>query len=276
MKFQVVTLFPKMIEAFTLEGVVGQARQKQLIQVETISPRLQTQDLHKTVDDRPYGGGDGMVMLAEPLQKTLEKIVINEPDSWIVYLTPQGMPLDHELVQKLSDKKNLVLICGRYGGVDQRVLNQFVDQEISIGDYVLSGGELAAGVIIDAVSRLVPGVLGHADSAISDSFSDKLMGLLEAPSFTRPQEFLGEKVPAILLSGNHAKIEKWRGQISKLVTLLKRPDLSLQKTWSNAEIRELQKFWKELGESDREVLGLSALSDTDLELLSYDELEQRL
>ncbi len=276
MKFQVITLFPKMIEAFTNEGVIGQARQKNLIQVETLNPRQHTKDLHQTVDDRPYGGGDGMVMLAEPLQKTLEMIVVNNPESWIVYLTPQGVPLDQGQVQLLKEKKNLVLICGRYGGIDQRVLNQFVDQEISVGDYVLSGGELAAGIVIDAVSRLVPGVLGHADSAQQDSFSDQLMGFLEAPSFTRPQEYLGEKVPAILLSGNHAKIEKWRMQVSKLVTLLKRPDLTLQKVWSRGEVRDLQKFWKELGEQDREVLGLSALSDQDLELLSYDGPEQHL
>jgi tRNA (guanine37-N1)-methyltransferase len=276
MKFQVITLFPKMVEAFTSEGVIGQARQKNLIQVETINPRVHTKDLHQTVDDRPYGGGDGMVMLAEPLQKTLEGIVVNNPDAWIVYLTPQGVPLDQGQVQFLKEKKDLVLICGRYGGIDQRVLNQFVDQEISIGDYVLSGGELGAGVVIDAVSRLVPGVLGHADSAQQDSFSEKLMGFLEAPSFTRPQEYLGEKVPSILLSGNHAKIEKWRLQVSKLVTLLKRPDLTLQKVWTRAEVRELQKFWKELGEQDREVLGLSALSEQDLELLSYDGPEQHL
>jgi tRNA (guanine37-N1)-methyltransferase len=272
MKFQVITLFPKMIEAFVSEGVIGQAQKKGLIQVETINPRIHTKDVHQTVDDRPYGGGDGMVMLAEPLQKTLQQLA--SEDAWIVYLTPQGVPLDQEQTKHLLDKKNLVLICGRYGGIDQRVLNEFVDEEVSIGDYVLSGGELAAGVVIDAVSRQIPGVLGHLDSAGTDSFSEKLSGFLEAPSFTRPQDFQGGKVPAILLSGNHAKIELWRSKVSQLVTLMKRPDLTLQKEWSNREIRELQKFWKELGEEDRQVLGLSALSEQDLELLCDDHFEQ--
>lgn len=274
MKFEVVTLFPKMIEAFTQEGVVGQARAKNLIQVETLNPRVHTKDVHQTVDDRPYGGGDGMVMLAEPLQKTLQQIREQSAEAWVIYVTPQGAPLTQKRVTELKDKKHLVIVCGRYGGIDQRVLNQFIDEEISIGDYILSGGELAAGVLIDSVSRQVPGVLGHVDSAQQDSFSGKLSGFLEAPSFTRPQEFLGEKVPAILLSGNHAKIEKWREQVSQLVTLLKRPDLTLEKTWTAKELKDLRKFWKELGDSDREVLGLSALSEQDLELLHDDKFEQ--
>ncbi len=274
MKFQVVTLFPKMIEAFTAVGVIGQAQKKGLIQVETINPRVHTKDVHQTVDDRPYGGGDGMVMLAEPLQKTLQQILEAEPDSWIVYLTPQGIPFDQSQSKALTSKENLVLLCGRYGGIDQRVLNEFVDEEISIGDYVLSGGELAAGVVIDAVSRQIPGVLGHSDSADSDSFSEKLSGFLEAPSFTRPQDYQGNKVPSILLSGNHAKIDQWREKVSQLVTLMKRPDLSLQKDWSKTEVRDLQKFWKELGDEDRQVLGLSALSEEDLELLSDQHIEQ--
>ena len=151
MKFQVVTLFPKMIEAFTQEGVIGQARQKNLIQVETVNPRVHTKDVHQTVDDRPYGGGDGMIMLTEPLQKTIQSILDSNPEAWVVYLTPQGAPLDQERVQALKGHSHLVLVCGRYGGVDQRVLNQFVDEEVSIGDYVLSGGELAAGFVIDSV-----------------------------------------------------------------------------------------------------------------------------
>lgn len=275
MKFQVVTLFPKMIEAFSQEGVIGQARQKNLIQIETINPRIHTKDVHQTVDDRPYGGGDGMVMLAEPLQKTLQQIKAESPGAWVVYLTPQGVPLNQGHVQGLKSHSHLVLVCGRYGGIDQRVLNHFIDQEISIGDYVLSGGELAASVVIDTVSRQVPGVLGHHESAQADSFSERLLGFLEAPSFTRPQDFQGDKVPAILLSGNHAKIEKWRAQVSKLITLLKRPDLVMQKDWAQTEIRELQKFWKELGAGDREVLGLSTLSDRDLELLDHGDLDER-
>lgn len=274
MKFQVITLFPQMIEATCSEGVIGQAREKNLIQVDCINPRAFTNDNHKTVDDRPYGGGDGMIMLAEPLQKALKAAIDQSPkDPWIVYVTPQGYPLDQAKVLELSQKENLILVCGRYGGVDQRVLNQFVDEEISIGDYVLSGGEIAASVIIDAVSRQVPQVLGHADSAGSDSFSVKLQGLLEAPSFTRPREWLGESVPEILLSGNHAKIEKWKGQVSILTTLLKRADLALELKLSKKEFSELKKFWEALGPNDKEVLGLSALTDQDVELLKTHDFD---
>jgi len=273
MKFQVITLFPKMIEAQVSEGVIGQAQGKGLLTVTCINPREFSTDNHKTVDDRPFGGGDGMVMLAEPLQKALTAAIEkSSKDPWIIYMTPQGTPLHQEKVQELAEKENLILICGRYGGIDQRVLNQFVDEEISIGDYVLSGGELAAGVIVDAVSRQIPGVLGHLDSASSDSFSAKLEGLLEAPSFTRPREWLGENVPEVLLSGNHAKIEKWKKQVSLLVTLVKRPDLILGLEISKKELSELKRFWKELEPSQREVLGLAALSDDDLELLENNEL----
>ncbi|MEZ0391704.1 MAG: tRNA (guanosine(37)-N1)-methyltransferase TrmD [Pseudobdellovibrionaceae bacterium] len=273
MKFQVITLFPQMIEATISEGVIGQARNKSLVQIDCINPREFAIDNHKTVDDRPFGGGDGMVMMAEPLQKALrEAIEQSSKDPWIVYLTPQGAPLDQKKVKELAQNENLVLVCGRYGGIDQRVLNQFIDEEISLGDYVLSGGELAASVVIDSVSRQLPGVLGHQDSANSDSFSEKLQGLLEAPSFTRPREWMGEAAPEVLLSGNHSKIEKWKSQVSWLVTLLKRPDLALDKKLSRKEYLELQKFWQGLGPSEKEVLGLLALTDADLELLKNDDL----
>ncbi len=272
MKFQVITLFPQVIEASTTEGVVGQARKKNLIEVNSINPREFTSDVHKTVDDRPFGGGDGMVMMIEPLQKALQAALERsvEQDAWVVYMSPQGKPLEQSKVVELAQKKSLVLVCGRYAGVDQRVLNHFVDEEISIGDYVLSGGELAACVVIDAVSRQVPGVLGHRESAMADSFSEGLSGLLEAPSFTRPREYLGEVVPEILLGGNHAKMEKWRRQVSILVTLLKRPDLILENNFATKEIREVKKFWNGLSQADKEVLGLSALSNSDLELLGND------
>jgi tRNA (guanine37-N1)-methyltransferase len=271
MKFKVLTLFPQMIEAMVTGGVVGQACEKKLIEVQCLNPREFTSDNHKTVDDRPFGGGDGMVMLAEPLQKALKaSLEDSSADPWIVYLTPQGVPLNQEKVQELASKKNLVLVCGRYGGIDQRLLNHFIDEEISIGDYVLSGGELAAGVLIDAVSRQVPGVLGHHESASSDSFSEKLQGLLEAPSFTRPRDWEGESVPEILLSGNHAKIEQWKSWVSLLVTLLKRPDLVLDLKLDRKELRDLKRFWKELVQSEKEVLGIAALSDQDLELLEND------
>jgi tRNA (guanine37-N1)-methyltransferase len=267
MRFQILTLFPKMIEAFLQEGVIGQARQKNLIQVQCHNPRAFTENIHQSVDDRPYGGGDGMVMMGEPLQKTLQGILQEDPKAWVVYLSPQGIPLNQEKVKELYQKKNLVLISGRYGGVDQRFLNRFVHEEISIGDYILSGGELAAGVIIDAISRLVPGSLGHRGSAESDSFADELQGLLEVPSFTRPSSYLGEEVPPVLLSGNHTEIAKWKRKVSKLVTALKRPDLLIANPMSTSEIRELQNFWIELDEEEKKVLGLSTLSQADLELL---------
>lgn len=276
MKFQVITLFPKMIEALVSEGVIGQARAKDLIQVSCINPRDFTEDVHKTVDDRPYGGGDGMVLLAEPLQQALQKALQSSETAkpWVVYLTPQGVPLNQQKVQELSQKESLILICGRYGGVDQRALNQALNEELSIGDYVLSGGELAAGVVIDAVSRQVPGVLGHLDSASTDSFSEKLNGLLEAPSFTRPRCWLDENVPEILLSGNHAKIEKWKKAVSWLVTLKKRPDLILKLKISADEAQEIKRFWMELEPAQKEVLGLAALSLKDLELLEDDNLKR--
>lgn len=268
MKFKVITLFPQMIEVFRSEGVIGQAIKKNLIEIQMINPREFTKDLHKTVDDRPFGGGDGMLMMVDPLEKALTAACEGgEDEPWIIFLSPQGSTLRQEKVLELSQKKNLILVCGRYAGVDQRLLNHWIDEEISIGDYVLSGGELGACVVMDAVSRNVPGVLGHVDSAASDSFSESLSGLLEAPSFTRPREFNGEGVPEILLSGNHAKIEAWRKQVSILTTLLKRPDLLVERSFSAKEISALKKFWNELPSADKKVLGLSALSDQDLEQL---------
>jgi tRNA (guanine37-N1)-methyltransferase len=277
--FQVITLFPEMIQVLTENGVVGQAFQKNLLSVETINPRQFTADLHKTVDDRPFGGGDGMILLMQPLQKAIEAAQENlkipgSAKAKVIYLSPQGAPLTQKKVVSLAREKNLILLCGRYGGVDQRLINQFVDEEISIGDYILSGGELAAGVLIDAVSRQIPGVLGHEGSATSDSFSGDLQNLLEAPSWTRPRDLQGQLVPEILLSGNHALIQKWKHQVSLLVTLLKRPDLMVGRSLSKRESQELQKFWDGLSNSDKEVLGLSALSSHDVEQLIRDDETQ--
>lgn len=266
MKFKIITLFPKLIEAMTNEGVIAQAQKKQIIAIETIQPRDFTEDIHKTVDDRPFGGGDGMVMMPEPLKAAIHQAKTSE-NTKVIYLSPQGLPLHQSVVEELAKASELVLICGRYAGVDQRIINQYVDLEISIGDYVLSGGELAAAVVIDAVSRKVPGVLGHADSVEEDSFSSRLEGLLEAPSFTRPREFLGKPVPEILLSGNHQKISEWKRNVSILTTLSKRPDLVFEVRFSEKEKRNLLQFWKALSQQDKHILGLAQLSEKDFEWL---------
>lgn len=280
-RFSVITIFPEMIEAICRQGVLAQAREKNLIGIKTLTPREFTEDMHKTVDDRPFGGGDGMIMLAEPLEKALrslgalaltEKVQDIEagkplPRKKVIYVSPQGSVLDDAKVLELADEEEIILICGRYGGIDQRVIHQYVDEEISIGDYVLSGGELAAGVIIDAVARKVPGVLGHQASAEKDSFSLGLLGLLEAPSFTRPRDYQGDDVPEVLLSGNHAKIEIWKKWVSVLTTLLKRPDLVLDLELTKKQRDQLKEFWQNMSSQEKEVLGLSALTEEDLEWL---------
>ena len=267
MKFQVITLFPDLIEAFTAEGVIGQARKKELISLNCIQLRDFTQDVHKTVDDRPFGGGDGMVMMIEPLKAAIAKAKSQSTNAKVIYLSPQGRTLDQSKVEELSKSGELILICGRYAGLDQRIINSHVDEEISIGDYVISGGELAASVLIDAVSRRVPGVLGHAESADQDSFSNSLNGLLEAPAFTRPREFEGAETPEVLLSGNHKKIAQWRKDVSVLVTLLKRPDLLFEMRFSELEKKNLIQFWQLMPDSEKAVLGLEALKISDFDLL---------
>ena len=248
MKITVITLFPEMIKAVTGFGLLGQAIEKGIIEIQIVNPRNFCGDVHKTVDDRPFGGGDGMIMMAEPLKKAMQTL---PTPSHKIYLSPQGQKLDNEKVRSLSEKQNIILVCGRYGGVDQRFINECIDEEISIGDYVLSGGEMAAGVVIEAISRFVPGVLGHADSAKFDSFSN---GLLEAPHFTKPRDWDGKSVPEILVSGNHKKIEQWKSQVSQLVTLQKRPDLF----WCQNEIMidNLKNFYNELSESEKLSIGL--------------------
>ena len=221
MRFDVVTLFPEMMQGLA-SGVIGRAQKNALIELFCWNPREYTQDVHKTVDDRPYGDGPGMVMKIQPLEDAIIDARSHNPDAKTVYLSPQGKPFDQKLANELATEKGLILICGRYEGIDERLLNKQVDMEISIGDYVLSGGELPAMVMIDSVSRLIPGVLGHADSAEQDSFSN---GLLDCPHYTRPEILDGEQVPGVLLSGNHAAIEKWRLQQALVKTRERRPDL---------------------------------------------------
>lgn len=260
MKIQVLTLFPDMMTSAVSFGVLGGGIEKGLLSVSVINPRDFTSDKHRSVDDRPFGGGDGMVMLATPLKAALDSL--GEQKGKVIYLSPQGRSLDHGLVKELVKEDSLTLICGRYGGIDQRIINSEVDLEISIGDYVLSGGEPAALVLIDALSRQIPGVLGHQDSAQTDSFAE---GLLECPQFTRPRDFEAGLVPEILTSGHHEKIQDWKFWVSCLVTLKKRPDLfaEFEKTYVKPSrkaptLREgLRLFWEQLSSSDRQALGLA-------------------
>jgi len=236
-RFDVVTLFPEMFAALTGSGITGRALQAGLWSLKTWNPRDFTTDNYRTVDDRPYGGGPGMVMLAEPLEKALDAA-----GGRVIYLSPQGRRLDHRRVMELTKESALTLLCGRYEGVDERLLQGRVDEEISIGDYVLSGGELAAMALMDAVVRQLPGALGDEGSAIEESFA---AGLLEAPHYTRPEVVGGEKVPEVLLSGHHENIRRWRLKQALGRTWLRRPDLLQARGMSEEEKRLLAEFQQE-------------------------------
>jgi len=219
----VITLFPDMFKAITEQGVLGRAVKNGLIQVQCWNPRDFTHDKHRTVDDRPYGGGPGMLMMVQPLRDAIMAAkAAAGGDAKVIYLSPQGRRLDQPGVEELSTDEKLILICGRYEGIDERIITSLVDEEWSIGDYVLSGGELPAMTLIDAVSRLVPGVLGKMASAEQDSFSE---GLLDCPHYTRPECLDGDSVPSVLLSGNHENIKRWRSEQSLIRTFQRRPDL---------------------------------------------------
>jgi tRNA (guanine37-N1)-methyltransferase len=240
-RFDVVTLFPEMFDAITQYGITSRAMQNNIYEMQFWNPRDFTTDNHKTVDDRPYGGGPGMVMLAEPLEKSIQAAkavqASNKVESWVIHFSPAGKPLTHEKVMQLSKKQGLVLLTSRYEGVDQRLIDAEVDEELSIGDYVLSGGELPAMALIDAIVRQLPGTLGDSDSAIEDSFFD---GLLDCPHYTRPEEYKGVKVPEVLVSGNHAKIKQWRLKMSLQRTRDQRPDLLAARPLTKEEARLLQ------------------------------------
>jgi len=224
MLFQVLTTFPEMIEAVVGESILGRARQKGMIEVQAVNLRDFTADKHRTTDDAPFGGGPGMVMKPEPVFKAVESLVARARGGRprVLLMTPQGRRFDQPMAAQLARESHLIIICGRYEGVDERIREHLVTDEISVGDYVLTGGELAALIVIDAVARLVPGVLGDASSAENESFSS---GLLEYPQYTRPAEFRGYKVPEVLLSGNHEQIRKWRREQALERTLRRRPDL---------------------------------------------------
>ena len=227
MQFDVVSLFPEMFAALTQSGVTRRAFEQERWGLTLWNPRDFTQDRHRTVDDRPYGGGPGMVMLARPLEATINaararQVELGLPPPRVVFMSPQGKPLTHERVMALKDEPGLVVLCGRYEAVDQRLLDRMVDEEISLGDFVLSGGELPAMALMDAVVRQLPGVLGDDASAVEDSFVN---GLLDSPHYTRPDVYEGVPVPPVLMGGNHAEITKWRRQRMLEATFRKRPEL---------------------------------------------------
>ena len=227
MQFDVVSLFPEMFAALTQSGVTRSAHEQGLWNLSIWNPRDFTTDRHRTVDDRPYGGGPGMVMLARPLEATINaakqrQIDMGLPAPRVVFMSPQGNPLTHERVMGLKNEPGLVVLCGRYEAVDQRLLDRVVDEEISLGDFVLSGGELPAMALMDAVVRQLPGVLGDDASAVEDSFVN---GLLDSPHYTRPEVYEGVAVPPVLMGGNHAEIMKWRRKRQLEATAKKRPDL---------------------------------------------------
>ena len=224
MKFEIITLFPEMFSAIKEEGVVARAIKKSIISISEWQLRDFSANKYKNVDDKPYGGGGGMVMQVKPIRDCIAKIKEQSPETKVIYLSPQGQALNQSLVEKLASFNSLTLLCGRYEGVDERIIENDIDYEVSIGDYVISGGELAAMILIDSVSRRLPNVLGNQDS-LKDSFTD---GLLDYPHYTRPEIVDGQAVPGVLLGGNQAKIDAWRHEQSVEKTNQKRPDLLIK------------------------------------------------
>ena len=237
MNFNILTIFPEIFDIFNV-GLISKSIKKKLIKINTFDIRENSVNKHNHVDSKPYGGGEGMVMMAEPLVKTLSSIKKRQLGQ-VIYLSPQGKQLDQKKVVSLASRKNITLICGRYEGIDQRVIEKYVDEEISIGDFVLSGGEYAAICLIDAISRHIPGVLGNKHSYLKDTFSD---GLLKGNVYTKPEIFEDMKVPEVLLSGNHKEIQKWRLENSLHKTFLKRPDLITKKKLSKKHKKLLEEL----------------------------------
>jgi tRNA (guanine37-N1)-methyltransferase len=243
MRFDVVTLFPEMVESVAKVGVLGRAIKNELIQLNCWNPRDYTQDKHKTVDDRPYGGGPGMLMKVEPLREAIQDARRSAGDqAKVIYLSPQGKTLTQQAIKDLSQQPALILVAGRYEGIDERIIETEIDEEWSIGDYVLSGGELPALTMIDGIARMIPGVLGDENSANQDSFME---GLLDCPHYTRPEEIDGHRVPEVLLGGNHKAIEQWRMKQALGRTWLRRPELLNELTLTDEQQRLLQMFQQE-------------------------------
>ncbi len=243
MKFVVLTIFPEMFDPFWDHGIIRRAIDQKKIFASTLNIREFAEDKHQVTDDRPYGGGSGMVMKPEPLARAIRAAHRQFPSAKTILLTPQGRVFNQATTNELAAFEGLVLVCGRYEGVDERISHDLIDYEISIGDYVLTGGELAAMVVIDAVTRKIPGTLGGEDAAEKDSFSN---GLLEHAHYTRPQVFEGKAVPEILLSGHHEEIESWRLESALLRTLSKRPDLLKNKLLSKQELAVLKKWSRQI------------------------------
>lgn len=248
----IITLFPEMLQNHFSVGVLSQALKKQHLSIQYHNPRTFTEDRHKTVDDRPFGGGEGMVLKIEPLKRCYENIP-KKPNHKFIYLSPQGQTLNSRLAHELSVYEQLIFLCGRYEGVDERFLNAYNPLELSIGDYVLSGGELACAVAVDVVSRFYEGVLGNEQSFKNDSFEG---GVLKCPQYTRPEIYDGLKVPDVLLSGNHKLIADFRRWVSLLKTRQKRPDLFAKLNICESELRDLEAFEKKLSHEDKQALGI--------------------
>lgn len=237
MKIELLTIFPEMFESFLSASIIGRAREAGLLDIHATDIRPYSQNKHKNTDDYPFGGGAGMLMLAQPIADAMKAVTRPPFQGKRIYMSPRGVPLTQALAQQLSQEERLVILCGHYEGVDQRVLDKYIDMEISVGNYVLTGGETAAMVLIDCVSRLVPGVLGSAESAGDESFSND--GLLEYPQYTRPRVFEDMEVPEVLLNGDHKKISQWRREQALLATARMRPDLLAAASITPAERRWL-------------------------------------
>ena len=242
-RFDAITLFPEMFAAVTASGITRKALEAGLWQMQTWNPRDFTTDNYRTIDDRPYGGGPGMVMLAEPLEKAITAAKA-AGGGRVIFLSPQGAKLDHAKVMSLASERAVTLLCGRYEGVDERLIAKCVDEELSVGDYVLSGGELAAMALIDAVVRQLPGALGDGQSAVAESFA---AGLLDFPQYTRPEQWSGEAIPEVLLSGHHELIRRWRLKQSLGRTWQRRPDLIAGRDLTKEELALLEEFRQEMG-----------------------------
>ncbi|MFM9982200.1 MAG: tRNA (guanosine(37)-N1)-methyltransferase TrmD [Burkholderiales bacterium] len=246
-RFDAITLFPEMFAAVTQSGITSRALEKGLWQFNAWNPRDFTTDNYRTIDDRPYGGGPGMVMLAEPLEKAIAAVKA-AGGGRVIYLSPQGARLDHKKVMSLAAEPALTLLCGRYEGIDERLIEKCVDEEVSVGDYVLSGGELAAMVLVDAVVRQLPGALGDGQSAVEESFA---AGLLDCPQYTRPEVWSGERVPDVLMSGHHEWIRRWRLKQSLARSWKRRPDLVAGRDLTGEEKTLLEEFRREAGNGEK-------------------------
>ncbi len=236
MKIELLTIFPEIFDSFLNTSIIGRAREAGLLDIHATNIRDYATNKHKNTDDYPFGGGAGMLMMAQPIADAMRAVTQPPFNGKRIFLGPRGKRLDQRLAERLSQEQHLVILCGHYEGIDQRVLDKYIDMEISIGDYILTGGETAAMVLIDSVSRLVPGVLGSEESAGDESFSQA--GLLEYPQYTRPRVFEGMEVPSVLLNGDHKKISQWRREQSLLVTARNRPDLLLA-----AALTPEEKLW---------------------------------